>query len=91
MKTLRSIKSRTQYGEGGVEVSINGKAKRKSKCELGGEVDDVEVEDGEVRDDEARKKDQKTSKSKKLSKSKKIVRSLNFFTFRAKLTFTKLR
>ena len=53
-------------------------------------IDNVEVDGGEVRDNEIEKKCQKTSKSKNLSKSKKTVRS-DFLTAGARLAFTKLR
>ena len=53
-------------------------------------MDNIEVDSDKVRDNEVRKKSQKMSKSKNLSKSKKTV-GLKFFTFGAKLVFTKLR
>ena len=49
-----------------------------------------EIDDGEVGNNEVRKK-QKMSKSKKSSKSKKTVRSSDFLIPRARLAFTKLR
>ena len=55
----------------------------------GNEMDDVEVDGGEVEVDEGGKKGRKTSKSKKLSKSK-TVRS-DFLTPGAKLAFIELR
>ena len=55
------------------------------------EINGNEVDNGEIEDDEVRKKVQKTSKSKNLSKSKKTVGVLDFFTPRVKLAFTKLK
>ena len=56
----------------------------------GSEMNDVEVDGGEVEVDEVGKKAQKTSKSKNLSKSQKTVGS-DFLTPGAKLAFTELR
>ena len=56
----------------------------------GSEMNDVEVDGGEVEVDEVGKKARKTSKSKNLSKSQKTVGS-DFFTPGAKLAFTELR
>ena len=56
----------------------------------GSEIDDVEVDGGEVEVDEVRKKARKTSKSKNLSKSQKMV-GLDFFIPGVKLTFIELR
>ena len=71
-KTLRSIESIIQLGEGGIGVGDNGRAEHISKCKLGSsKVNDMKIDDGEIADNEVRKKDQKMSKCKKLSKSKK--------------------
>ena len=56
----------------------------------GSEMNDVEVDGGEVEVDEVGKKAQKTSKSKNLSKSQKTVGS-DFLISGAKLAFTELR
>ena len=92
LKTLRSIKSLTQPGKDGVRVGNN------SRDGYDGiELDRSEIDDGENRDNEDGKKVQKISKSKNLFKSKKsskskdTVRSLDFFTPRAKLAFTELK
>ena len=55
----------------------------------GSEMNDVEVDGGEVEVDEVGKKARKTSKSKNLSKSK--TTESDFLTPGAKLVFTKLR
>ena len=78
----------TRPGKGGVRVGGDSKA-RHNRNELNrDEGDDNEVGDGEVEDDKVGMKGQKISKSKNLSKSKKT--ELDFFTSRAKMTFTKL-
>ena len=56
----------------------------------GSEMDDVEIDSGEVKVDEVGKKARNSSKSKNSFKSQKTVRS-DFFILRAKLAFTKLR
>ena len=56
----------------------------------GSEMNDVEVDGGEVEVDEVGKK-ARTSKSKNSSKSKKAVGPSDFLTPGAKLAFTKLR
>ena len=74
----------------GVGVGGDSKAGRdKSEIDRSG-MDDVEVDGGEVGDDEVEKKGRKTSKFKNLSKSIKTVRS-DFLTPRARLPFIKLR
>ena len=55
------------------------------------EMNDVEVDGGEVEVDEVGKKARKTSKSKNSSKSKKAVGLSDFLTPGAKLAFTELR
>ena len=91
LKTSGIIESATQLGEGIVRVGSGSRVgltrseidnKRKIHCN--------KVDNGEVEDDEVRKKVKKTSKSKNLSKSKKTVR-IDFFTPGAKLAFPKLR
>ena len=62
----------------------------RARCN-GSKIDGSEVDSNEIEDYEVGKKVQKTTKSKNLSKSKKTVGSLNFFTFKAKLPFIKLR
>ena len=57
----------------------------------GSEMNDVEVDGGEVEVDEVGKKARKTSKSKNSSKSKKAVGPSDFLTPGAKLAFTELR
>ena len=85
LKTLGSTESATQPREGVVGVRSNSRTGReeskldKSKLN-GGKVDCNEVEDDKV-----------GKKVQKLSKSKKTVGSSDFFTFGAKLAFTKLR
>ena len=56
----------------------------------GSEMDDIEIDSGEVEVDEVGKKAQNSSKSKNLSTSKKMVGS-DFLTPGAKLAFTELR
>ena len=86
MKILGSTGFTIQSEKSGVKILGDGKAKYDDKCELGSKIDNSKIENNEIR-----KKDQKTSKSKKLSKSKKTVGSLDFFIYRARLAFTKLR
>ena len=90
LKTLGSIESSTQIKKGGVEVGDHSKA----KCD-GSEVVGYKIDNSEVEDDKIWKKDQKTSKSKNLFKSQNLFKSkkteLDFFTFRARMVFTKLR
>ena len=88
MKTS-SIKS-AKTKKGGAGVDDNSRARRDRNKLDGSEIDDVEVDGNKVGNDEVEKKGQKTSKSKNLSKSKKRVGS-DFFTFGARLAFTKLR
>ena len=82
-----STASTTCSAESGVGLGDNKRARHNGKCEFDGS----EINGGESGDDEVKKKSQKTFKSKNSLKSKKTVRFSNFFTFRAKLTFTKLR
>ena len=86
LKTSEDTKSIIRLIEGGVGVGNNSRTRRD-----GYEIDGIEVDSSEVGDDEVRKKVQKTPKSKNLSKSKKMIGSLDFFTPRTKLIFTKLR
>ena len=89
LKTSGSKSSKPRKGK--VGVGGDSRAGRGwSKIDKSG-MNDVEVDGGEVEVDEVGKKVQKLSKSKNLSKSKKTVRSSDFFIFRAKLAFTKLR
>ena len=81
----------TKLRKGGVGVGGNNKAGRGGSEIDKSRIDNIEIDGGEVKVDEVGKKVHKTSKSKNLSKSKKTVRSLDFFTFGAKLAFTKLR
>ena len=80
LKISGSTESSTQPGKGGARVDGDSKAGR----------DWNEVDCGEGRDNEVRKKVQKSSKSRNLSKSKKTVGS-DFLTPGAKLAFFKLR
>ena len=80
MKTSKSTDSTTQPGKGGDRISSNSRAKCDGRCK---------IYINEVKDNEVEKNDQKISKSKNLFKSKKT--ELDFFTFGARLTFTKLR
>ena len=106
MKTLKSTKSKTQPGEGGVGVGSSRAGREGSKLdgsELydgevdggevdGSEVDGSEVDGGEVDGSEVEVNEvgKKVQKCKNLSKSKKAVRS-DFLTPGARLAFTKLR
>ena len=78
-----------------VWVTGDSKKEHKNKVKLDGkdEVGSSEVDDNEIGDNDVteRKNHQKTSKSKKLFKYKKTIRSLDFFTPRVRLMFTKLR
>ena len=85
LKTLKNIKFATQPGEGIVGVGGERKARHDKNKLDGSELDGAEVNGNEVEDDEVGKKVQKTSKFKKM------VGSLDFLTFKAKLTFTELR
>ena len=92
---MRSIESAIRLRKDKIGVNSDGKEKHSSKTKLdgknkvdGNEIDSNKVEDNKVIEE---KNHQKTFKSKKLSKSKKTIRSLDFFTLRAKLVFTKLR
>ena len=69
--------------KGGVEVVGDSSARYNG-------MNNVEVDGGEVRNDEVGKKGQKTSKSKNLSKSKKTVKS-DFLIPKARLMFIELR
>ena len=91
LKTLGSTKFKTQPGEGGVRVDGDSKTGRGGSEIDGSRKDDVEVDGNEIEVDKVGKKVQKLSKSKNLSMSKKTIRSLDFFTPKAKLAFTKLR
>ena len=71
----------------GAGVGSNSKARR--KLDKSG-IDDVEVDGGEVRDNEIGKKSRKMFKSKNLFKSKKTIES-DFLIPKARLTFAKLR
>ena len=78
--------------KGRVEVVGDGRDEHDGRAELDGrsEVGNGEVDGNEVGDDEvAEEKDHQ--KTPKTSKSKKTIRSLDFFTPRARLTFTELR
>ena len=90
LKISESTESLTQPGEGVVGIGGDGRA----GCD-GSKLDKSKIDNNEVGsdkvDNEVGKKGQKTSKSKKLSKSKKTIGSSDFFTFGAKLVFTKLK
>ena len=77
LKTL-SIKS-AKPKKSGVRIGVDSKARRDRSKLDGSRINNIEVDGGEVRDDEIGKKGQKISKSKNLSKSKKTV-ELDFFT-----------
>ena len=87
LKTLRTKLAEPRKGIVGVSgdsrIGHNG-----NKIVNGSRMDDVEVDGGEIGDDEVGKKGQKTSKN--FFKSKKTVRS-DFLTLGARLAFTKLR
>ena len=87
MKTLKSIESKTQPGEGGVGVGSRSKARHDGQKSR---INDIGVDGNEIEDNEVGKKVQKSSMSKNLSKSKKTV-ALDFLTPRAKLAFIKLK
>ena len=97
MKTSESAESLTQLGKSRVEVDNDSRTGRDGRCKLDKrEIGDNKVDD-EVDDEfynKIEKKGQKTSKFKnlfkKLSKFKKTVR-LDFFIFKTRLAFTKLR
>ena len=89
LKTSGGTESKTRPGEGRVRIGGSSRAGR-GRSEIG-EMDDIEVDGGEVKVDEIGKKVQKLFKSKNLSKSKKTVRSSDYLIFGAKLAFTKLR
>ena len=87
LKTLSTKSAKPKKNR--AKVGGNSKARHDGRCKLDrNEIGDNEIND-EI-DDKVGKKSQKMSKSKKSSKSKKIEKS-DFFTFRARLTFTKLR
>lgn len=69
-----------------VEVDNDGKDKYNDEIELDGrsEVDDNKIGDNRVA------KEKNHQKTGKMSKYKKTIRSLDFFTFGAKLVFIKL-
>ena len=71
--------------KGGDGVGSGSRARRSGK-----EIDDIEINAGEVEVDEVGKKARNLSKSTNLSKSKKTVGS-DFFTPGTKLAFTELR
>ena len=99
-KTSGSTESTTQPVEGIIGVDSDSRSRRDGnkldKKELNeSEIDDGKIDSSEI-DDEIEKKDQKMSKSKNLLKSKKLFKSKktlgsDFFTFRTRLAFTKLR
>ena len=88
LKTSGGTESKTRPGEGGVGVGGSRAGRGQSEVD-GSEMNDVEVDGGEVEVDEVGKKGRKTSKSKKSSKSKTV--GLDFLTPGAKLAFTELR
>ena len=87
LKTL-STKS-AEPRKGVVGVGGGSRAGRDRGGIDGSEMNDVEVDGGEVEVDEVGKKARKTSKSKNSSKSKTV--GSDFLTPGAKLAFTKLR
>ena len=90
LKTLGSTKSLTRPGRGKVKVGIDNKAGRNGIELDESKVDYEKVGDSKIGNDEIEKKVQKLSKSKNLSKSKKMIGS-DFFTFKTRLAFIKLR
>ena len=90
LKISRSIESTTRPNEGGVWVCGSSKAKRDGNKLDRSKINNSEMIEGEIRDDEVKKKVQKLSKSKNLLKSKKTVGS-DFFIPGARLAFIKLR
>ena len=92
MKILGSTKSKTQPGKGRVKIGSDSKARRDGRYKFDrSKIGGNKIDSGEGRNDEVGKKSQKTSKSKNLFKSKKMIGSLDFFTPRVRLAFTKLR
>ena len=85
LKISGSSGSLTRPDKGGVGVSGDSRAGFNEN-----KLDRNKVDGGEVGDNEIEKKVQKLFKSKNSPKSKKMVGS-DFFTFGAKLVFTKLR
>ena len=92
LKTSRSTESTTWNGEGIVRISGD----RRARCDEnlldrskfdGSRIGDIKVDD--EGDDKVKKKSQNLSKSKNPSKFKKI--ELGFFTFGARIAFTKLK
>ena len=89
MKNSGSTESAKQLRDGIVGVGGDSKAGYDGSKVDGIEIDEDEVNGGEV-DNEIEKKSQKTSKSNKLFKSKKALGS-DFLTFGVRLAFTELR
>ena len=77
--------------KGVVGVGGDSRARRDRGGIDGSEMNDVEVDGGEVEVDKVGRKARKTSKSKNSSKSKKAVGPSDFLTPGAKLAFTELR
>ena len=91
LKTSGNTEPTTQSEKYVIGVSNDNRAGCDKNKVDGNELVHAEVDGSEIEDDEFGNKVQKTSKSKNLSKSKKTVGSLDLFTPRAKLVFTKLR
>ena len=79
LKTSGSTESTTRLREGGVGVNSYGKCKFGGSKIGGSKIDSIEFGDNKI------------GKNQKMSKSKKIIGFSNFFTSKARLTFTKLR
>ena len=88
LKTLESTESMIQPGKSKIGVGGDRRAGHDGKCKFDkSKVDDDEGRDN--KDDKLGKKGQKISKFKNLSKSKKTIRSIDFFTPRTRVVFTK--
>ena len=88
LKTLSTKSAKPR--KDGIEIDGGSRAGCDRSEINGNGMDDVEVDGGEIGDNEFKKKSQKTSKSKNLSKSKKTG-GLNFLIPGARLTFIKSR
>ena len=84
LKTLRSIEFTTWPDESGVELGDSSRAGRDGIELDGRKIDGDEFDNSEVIDNKVGERVQK------LSKSKKMIR-LDFFIFKVKLIFTKLK
>ena len=79
-----------RLGKGEIGVGDDSRVRRDRSEFDRSKINNSEVDGNEVGDNEVEKKVQKSPKFKNLSNSKKTIRS-DFFTFGARLVFTKLR